>query len=121
VEAEGSEGIDTWFGRLAEVGLVRSAGRTKGTKYYVDPELLQDAGIRLPTSLRRIEPHRLMELVREDLRRYPGSKISEIGGRVGPEINRSQLRRALAQLVRSGGIVMQGQRAGARYHLRDES
>jgi ATP-dependent DNA helicase RecG len=121
LEAEGGEGIDTWFGRLAELGLVRSVGRTKGMKYFVTPELLQDAGVRLPTSLRRIEPHRLMELVREDLRRYPGSKIGEIADRVGPEINRSQLRRALAQLVRSGGVVMQGERAAARYHLRDGS
>ena len=76
---------------------------------------------RPPLSLKRIEPHRLLELVREDLRRYPHSKIGEISARIGAEINRSQLKRALADLVRSGTAVMEGQRAGARYRLADES
>ena len=60
-------------------------------------------------------------MVREDLRRYPHSKIGEISARIGAEINRSQLKRALADLVRSGTAVMEGQRAGARYRLADES
>jgi len=65
----------------------------------------------------RIEPHRLLELVREDLRRYPDAKIGDIRGRIGPEINRSQLCRALKQLVDSEDVVMKGQRATARYRL----
>ncbi len=113
--------LAAWLGRLLELGLVRTTGRTKGTRYFVEPALLDSSGVKLPTSLTRIEPHRLLELVREDLRRHPGSKISEIGARIGPEIHRSRLRRALAELLRSGVIVMKGQRAGARYHLRSDS
>ncbi len=120
LETDSTEALARWLGRLPEMGLVSSAGRTKGTRYFVDPALLKDSGVRLATSLKRIEPHRLVELVREDLRRYPRSKIGEIGGRIGPEINRSQLRRALAQLVRSGVAVMDGQRAVARYRLWEE-
>lgn len=120
LETDSTEALAGWMGRLPEMGLVSSAGRTKGTRYFVDPALLKDSGVRLATSLKRIEPHRLVELVREDLRRYPRSKIGEIGGRIGPEINRSQLRRALAQLVRSGVAVMDGQRAVARYRLWEE-
>jgi ATP-dependent DNA helicase RecG len=67
--------------------------------------------------LRRIEPHRLLELVREDVRRYPGSKIGEISERIGAEVARSQLKRALAELVASGVVLMEGQRNGARYRL----
>ena len=117
LETEGASALESWLGRLLELGLVSSVGRTKGTRYFVNPAVLAESGIKLVTSLRRIEPHRLLELIREDLRRYPGAKISEIGGRIGPEINRSQLRRALKHLVDTGSVVMQGQRATARYHL----
>ncbi len=120
LETEGADALTPWLGRLLEIGLVLSTGRTKGTRYFVDPALLKDSGVKLPTSLKRIEPHRLIELVREDLRRYPHSKISEISARIGPEVHRSRLRRALAQLVRSGVVVMEGQRNGARYLLREE-
>ena len=118
LETGGAHALESWLGRLADLGLVSSAGRTKGTRYFVNPAALAESGVKLATSLLRIEPHRLLELVREDLRRYPGAKIGEIGGRIGPEINRSQLRRALKQLVGSGEARMQGQRATARYLLR---
>ncbi len=58
-----------------------------------------------------------MELVREDLRRYPRSKISEISDRVGAEVNRSQLKRALAELVRLEVAVREGARSSTRYRL----
>ena len=73
--------------------------------------------LKVPTTLLRIEPHRLLELVREDLRRYPNSKIGEISQRIGQEVNRSQLKRALAELVSLAAVVMDGQRNGARYRL----
>lgn len=120
LETDGSDTLAIWLGRLPELGLVKSAGRTQGTRYFVDPALLRDSGVKLATSLKRIEPHRLVELVREDLRRYPRSKTGEISARIGTEVNRSLLKRALLQLVRSGVAVMEGQRNGARYRLTDE-
>jgi len=121
LETEGADALAPWLGRLPELGLVQSAGRTKGTRYFIDPALLRDSGVKLATSLKRIEPHRLVELVREDLRRYPRSKIGEISARIGAEVNRSQLKRTLVELVRSGVAVMEGKRNGARYRLRDRS
>jgi ATP-dependent DNA helicase RecG len=83
----------------------------------VPPTLLKNSGINLPTSLRRIEPHRMEELVREDLRRYPRSRIGEISARIGPEVARTRLKRTLANLVQSGIAVMDGVKNGARYRL----
>jgi len=94
LETDGADELAGWLGRLQELA------------YFVDPNLLRGADLKVPTTLLRIEPHRLMELVREDLRRYPCSKIGEISGRIGPEVNRSQLKR-----------VMEGERNGARYRL----
>jgi ATP-dependent DNA helicase RecG len=119
LDAPNTDAIAGWLGRLPEMGLVSSSGRTKSTRYFVPPSLLKDSGISLPTSLRRIEPHRLSELVREDLRRYPGARFGEIRDRIGGEVPRSQLKRALAHLIQSKAVRMEGQRAGARYRLED--
>ena len=117
LETNGVDEVAVWLGRLQNLALVQSTGRTQGTRYFVDPALLRGAALKLPTTLLRIEPHRLMELIREDLRRYPGSKIGEISERIGAEVNRSQLKRALAELVVQAVVVMEGQRNGARYLL----
>lgn len=117
LETHGADELAGWLGRLQTLALVQSTGRTQGTRYFVDPALLQGAELKIPTTLLRIEPHRLLELIREDLRRYPLSKIGEISGRIGPEVNRSQLKRALAELVSIGVVVMTGERNAARYRL----
>lgn len=120
LDTDGGGSLTPWLGRLADLGLVRHAGRTKGTRYFVDPSLLRGAGLTLTTSLTRIEPHRLQALVQEDLRRYPRSKIGEISARIGAEVRRSQLKRALADLRRSGAVVLEGRLKSARYHLADD-
>ena len=120
LETTSTDALAPWLGRLVEIDLVLSTGRTQGKRYFVDPALLKGSGVHLPTSLKRIEPHRLAELVREDLRRYPHSRIGEISARIGAEVPRSRLRRALAQLVDSGVTIMDGQRSRARYHLGEE-
>jgi ATP-dependent DNA helicase RecG len=120
LETNGTEELAVWLGRLPTLSLVQSTGRTQGTRYFVDPELLRGADLKVPTTLLRIEPHRLQELVREDLRRYPRSKIGEISSRIGQEVNRSQLKRALAELVSLSVVVMEGERSGARYRLAGE-
>lgn len=120
LEVGSTDELAPWFGRLLTLDLVQSSGRTQATRYFVDPGLLRDSGIKLPTTLKRIEPHRLLELVREDLRRYPNSKIGEISERIGAEVSRSQLKRALADLVKQGVVLMEGERNRARYYLTAE-
>lgn len=117
LETQGAEALAVWLGRLTTLALVKSTGRTQGMRYFVDPALLQGAELKVPTTLLRIEPHRLTELVREDLRRYPLSKIGEISARIGPEVNRSQLKRTLAELVERLAVVREGERSRARYRL----
>jgi ATP-dependent DNA helicase RecG len=117
LETDGLDELAVWLGRLQGLSLVQTAGRTQGTRYFVGPDLLRGANLKVPTTLLRIEPYRLRELIREDLRRYPLSKIGEISARIGPEVNRSQLKRALADLVSQAVVEMQGARSGARYRL----
>lgn len=117
LELPGTGNFDAWLGRLPDWGIVQTSGRTQGTRYFVTPALLHDADLTQLTTLTRIESHRLSELVREDLRRYPDSKMGDVHQRIGKEIKRSQLKRTMAELVHTGAVVMQGERNGARYRL----
>jgi ATP-dependent DNA helicase RecG len=94
---------------------VRSAGRTQATRYFIAPELLQALEFRATTTLKRIEPHRLAALVLEDLRLYPGSAISAVHQRVGPELHPKQVKRAMDELIERGEARFEGARRWRRY------
>lgn len=117
LELEDSESLKSWLGRLPELGLLRTAGRTQGMRYYVDPTLLSASGLEGKTTLVRIEPHRLEALALEDLKRYPGSSSSEINRRVAPEIGIRAVRGALERLASRGLIRYEGERRWRRYWL----
>lgn len=120
LEVEKSEELTSWLGRLIPLALVKSIGRTKATRYFVDPALLRDSGIKLPTTLKRIEPHRLRALIQEDLGRYPDSSSMEINSRIGAEISSKTVKRALDALVEDGEVVFVGERRWRRYCLADK-
>lgn len=104
-----------WLRRLLEWELVRSAGRTQATRYFIAPALLQAMDFRAMTTLKRIEPHRLAALVLEDLRLYPGSAISAVHQRVGAEIHPKQVKRALDELIARGAVRFEGDKRWRRY------
>jgi ATP-dependent DNA helicase RecG len=107
----------SWLKRLLDWQLVQSAGRTQATRYFIAPGLLRALDFSTATTLKRIEPHRLGALILEDVGRYPGTKIGDLHPRIGLEIPRSRVRRALEQLVKDGKLRQDGVRSGTRYHL----
>ena len=110
-----AEALAPWMGHLLERGLVKQVGRTRATRYYVDPNLLRRMDFSQPTTLSRIEPHRLEALIIEDLRRYPGSAIGGVNSRIGIEINRRRIKRALDELVKAGAVRYEGEKRGRHY------
>lgn len=110
-----AEALVPWIGHLQERGLVKQVGRTRATRYYVDPNLLRRMDFSQPTTLSRIEPHRLKALVIEDLRRYPGSAIGNVHNRIGKEINRRRIKRAIDGLAMAGKVHYDGEKRGRRY------
>lgn len=116
LELKALDALQPWIKRIVDWGLVKSSGKTQATKYFVDPMLLQTLNFAgAATTLKRIEPHRLAALIEEDVRRYPRSQISDIHARVGAEIPRTQIKRSIADLVRSGRLLSEGIRRGTRY------
>jgi ATP-dependent DNA helicase RecG len=117
LELPGGGSLDEWLGRLRTWGVVSSRGRTKATEYYVTWDILRQSGYQGPTSLKGIEPHRLRELVLQDLAMYREASRSQIHARIGLEIPLSKVRRALQDLVRAGSIGKVGEKRGRRYVL----
>jgi len=115
LELTAVEEIASWIGRLLDIGIVRQTGRTRGTRYFVEPEFLRRLQFPSQTSLARIEPHRLDALVLEDIARYPGSAIGEIHERIGPEIKRRQVKLALDRLCGQGKVRPEGDKRGRKY------
>lgn len=117
LELHSVEALQPWIKRLLQLALIRSAGRTQATRYFVDPGLLRTLNFVGGTTLKRIEPHRLAALIVEDVGRYPNSKIGDIHERIGLEIPRSRIRRGIEQLVKAGKLMAEGVKSGTRYRL----
>lgn len=115
--------VRTWLGSLLEKQIILARGRTRATEYMVNPEWLRLLQTKGPTTLKKIEPHRLRHLVLEDLQTYsPSAKTAaspaEIHRRIGQEISVYKLRRALEDLRRAGSVGHNGKRGlGSRYFI----
>jgi ATP-dependent DNA helicase RecG len=66
-------GLRHWTGRLQDIGLINSKGKTKGTEYFSNPDYLKRLNFKGKTTLKKIEAHSLQELIYQDLLIYPGS------------------------------------------------
>lgn len=114
---EEKEAIRTWMGRLVDLKLVKSRGKTKGTTYLVEPAVLKKHNFKGQTNLKNIQPHRLDALIIEDLNKFEKSAISEIHQRIGKEIPLRRLRHHLNQLIEKQKIMKEGERKGTRYFI----
>lgn len=117
LEVPEGERFHAWLGRLLDLGLVETSGKTKGVRYFVAPHVLRGAQLDGKTTLQRISPHRLRALVVEDLGRYPDSSSGDINRRIGAEIPVKTLKRALDALVESGEVAWVGEKRWRRYRL----
>jgi len=109
--------LTAWLGRLVDAGVVETAGKTSGMRYFVAPDWLRGASLDRKTSLTRIAPHRLSALILEDLSRYPKSSSSEVNRRIGAEISAKTVKRALDDLIAEQRVVFEGERRWRRYRL----
>jgi len=115
LELSDANAVHAWMGRLTELGIVQTSGRTKSMRYFVAPNLMRHLELPAPTTLQRIEPHRLKALILEDVRRYPGSSIGQIHERIGLEINRTRLKRTIDVLVEQDQLQGAGEKKARRY------
>ena len=115
LDLKGANPTRGWLDRLVDRGIIMSQGKTRGTEYFVNPKIIRSANFSKSPSLKTIEPHRLRELIYEDLKVYPGSAISEISSRIGSEISRYKIREQLKILIDQGRVISTGIRATTKY------
>lgn len=109
-----------WFGRLLDLGLVQTSGKTQALRYFVAPDWLKGSGLDAKTTLKRVEPYRLRALIVEDLSRYPGSSSGDIHRRTCPELDQRTVKRALDDLVAANAVRHEGEKRWRRYWLVDK-
>ncbi len=109
--------LSGWLGQLVERQAVKQKGRTRGTRYYVNPQLLRRFDFPSHTTLKRIEPPRLRALLLEDLERHPLSGIGEIHARIREEISQYHIKSQLKKLIGEGRVTAEGKNRWRKYRL----
>ena len=109
--------VTYWIGRLIDLGLVISKGKTKAKEYLANPEFLKKANFKGKTNLKRIENHRLEELIYQDLNIYDDSLINDIHKRIGEEIPLRKLKATLDKMEIDKRISKAGANRWTKYSL----
>jgi ATP-dependent DNA helicase RecG len=96
---------------------IQTIGRNQATRYFIEPKLLRNLDFTAPTTLKRIEPHRLAALILEDNGRYPNSSLGEIHSRIGLEIPKQTIKRMTKKLAMELRLGVVGIGKGSKYSL----
>ena len=108
--------LRSYTDNLVNLGLIVQRGVKKGTQYVINPRLMRNAHLNIPTTLKTIEPHRLNALIEEDLRLHPNSKISEIADRL-PDVERKDIQRQIYNMTSKNILTTTGSKSDRRYSL----
>lgn len=109
--------LASWLGRLVDLNLIILKGKTKGTEYLVNPAFLKKINFKGKTNLKRIENHRLEELIYQDVKIYQPTSLGEIHQRIGKELPYNKVRKTIYKMVDDGKIFSKGIKAGTKYFL----
>ena len=102
------DALSPWLDKLVDDGIVETSGRKKGKEYRVCSYILKESGYKGQTSLKRIEPYRLRELIIEDLKIYECASLRDIQQRIGDEISYQKLWKQLDNMIKEGILESTG-------------
>lgn len=111
------QGVRNWLGRLVDLGLVESKGKTKATEYVINPAYLRGLNYKGKTDLTKIAPHRLKELILADLEIYHAAPLKDIHERIGKEISDRKIKRQIDALIGEGRISKIGTYKHTQYAI----
>ncbi len=122
LELKDNVALRPWLRPLLDMGLVETNdGKTKNVEYRVVSQLLRDSEFKGKTTLKRIEPHRLRELILEDLKLFGPTSIKDLNIRIGEEIGIRSIQRILRKLIEDELVVTTGATTSLRYNLATKS
>ena len=112
------DALSPWLNKLVDDGIVETSGRKKGKEYRVCSHILKESGYKGQTSLKRIEPYRLRELIIEDLKIYECASLRDIQQRIGDEISYQKLWKQLDNMIKEGILESTGKNRWTKYRLK---
>ena len=113
------DALSPWLDKLVDDGIVETSGRKKGKEYRVCSYILKESGYKGQTSLKRIEPYRLRELIIEDLKIYECASLRDIQQRIGDEISYQKLWKQLDNMIKEGILESTGKNRWTKYRLKN--
>lgn len=111
-----SDRLRSYVEILCTKNIVMTRGRGKGTKYFVNPDIIANSKANIRTTLKTIEPYRLRELIKQDLKYHPRSLVSEMSERL-PDVPFEELQKCVRKMALEGALVFEGGRKFRRYSL----
>ena len=111
-----SDRLRSYVDLLYSKNIVQTRGRGRGTKYFVNPVIISNSKANIQTTLKTIEPYRLKELIRQDLKYHPKSLVSDMSVRL-PDIPYTDLQKRVRKMTIDGELVYEGGRKYRRYSL----
>ena len=110
--------LSPWLDKLVDDGIVETSGRNRGKEYRVNASVLKQSDYKGTTSLKRIEPYRLRELIIEDLKIYECSGLKDIQQRIGIEIPYKKVLEQIKAMLSDGIIETEGENRWIKYKLK---
>ena len=110
--------LSPWLDKLVEESIVETSGRNRGKEYRVCSHILKESGYKGQTSLKRIEPYRIRELIIEDLKIYECASLRDIQQRIGDEISYQKLWKQLDNMIKEGILESTGKNRWTKYRLK---
>ena len=110
--------LSPWLNRLVDESIVETSGKNRGKEYRVCSNILKESGYKGQTSLKRIEPYRIRELIIEDLKIYECASLRDIQQRIGDEISYQKLWKQLDNMIKEGILESTGKNRWTKYRLK---
>lgn len=113
--------LSPWLDKLVDCGIVETSGKNRGKEYRVNDSILRQSDYKGITSLKRIEPYRLRELIIEDLKIYECSGVKDIHQRIGIEIPYKKILEQIKTMLADGIIESEGKNRWIKYKLKNDN
>ncbi len=117
LQLTGYDRLRSYVDKILADGLITKSGKGKANQFQVNPQLIKNSKANIKTSLKTIEPYALKALIKEDLKKHPGSKISDISSRI-PDVDLKEVRKMVYSMV-NGELHTEGAKTNRIYFLND--
>ena len=117
LQLSGDDRLRSYVDKILADGLIIKSGKGKANQFQVNPQLIKNSKANIKTSLKTIEPYALKALIIEDLKKHPGSKVSDISSRI-PDVELKEIRKMVYSMV-GKELQTEGAKTNRTYFLAD--